>query len=82
MDLIEGDKVKSTGTFGQNIQAGKTFTIAELKKGTFLFADKIIMKDEHGKKPHLPRKLRTPSNTITVRRLVIALTKINRFSRY
>ncbi|WP_026822866.1 MobF family relaxase [Arsenophonus nasoniae] len=50
MELREGDRVKSTGVFGQNIQAGKTFTITELKKGNFLFADKIIMEDEYGKK--------------------------------
>lgn len=50
IELREGDSVKSTGVFGQNIQAGKTFTVTELKKGNFLFADKIIMEDEYGKK--------------------------------
>lgn len=49
LELRMGDKVKSEGRFGDNIPAGKAFTVSQIRKGNFLFRDKVILEDNNGK---------------------------------
>lgn len=53
MEIRVGEKLRSTGAFG-DIKPNQHFSVVEIKQGNFLFREKMILEDQHGKQFSVP----------------------------